>query len=165
MAWVNLVEADEAFRGRGYGREAMLLAEAEARGRGMRSIGLKVHGSNAAARSLYASLGYDVITQQMKKSLQRRTRTGRDPPSSESDGRYAALGRVTPVPLAALKASGSHRRIPSDCPAMVLPVGLAQPAPEQLAARVAGHLVNEVDRLRPFHPRQPAVQRGEDLGG
>ena len=69
MAWVNLVEVDEAFRGRGYGREAMLLAEAEARGRGMRSIGLNVHGSNAAARSLYASLGYDMITQQMKKSL------------------------------------------------------------------------------------------------
>jgi mycothiol synthase len=69
MAWVNLVEVDEAFRGRGYGREAMLLAEAEARSRGMRSVGLNVHGSNVAARSLYTSLGYGVITQQMKKSL------------------------------------------------------------------------------------------------
>lgn len=69
MAWVNLVEVDEAFRGRGYGREAMLLAEAEARSRGMRSVGLNVHGSNAVARSLYAGLGYQVTAQQMKKPL------------------------------------------------------------------------------------------------
>ncbi len=69
MAWVNLVEVDESFRGRGYGREAMLLAEAEARSRGMRSVGLNVHGSNMVARSLYTSLGYDVMTQQLKKSL------------------------------------------------------------------------------------------------
>lgn len=69
MAWVNAVEVDEAFRGRGYGREAMLLAEAEARARGMRSVGLNVHGSNAVARSLYDGLGYQVIAQQMKKPL------------------------------------------------------------------------------------------------
>jgi ribosomal protein S18 acetylase RimI-like enzyme len=69
MAWVNVVEVDEAFRGRGYGREAMLLAEAEARARGMRSVGLNVHGSNTVARSLYEGLGYQVTTQQMKKPL------------------------------------------------------------------------------------------------
>ena len=69
MAWVNVVEVDEAFRGRGYGREAMLLAEAEARARGMRSVGLNVHGSNTVARSLYEGLGYQVTAQQMKKPL------------------------------------------------------------------------------------------------
>ena len=69
MAWVNLVEVDEAFRGRGYGREAMLLAEAEARSRGMRSLGLNVHGSNTPALALYSKLGYQVMTQQMKKGL------------------------------------------------------------------------------------------------
>jgi ribosomal protein S18 acetylase RimI-like enzyme len=69
MAWVNVVEVDEAFRGRGYGREAMLLAEAEARSRGMRSVGLNVHGSNTVARSLYEGLGYQVTAQQMKKPL------------------------------------------------------------------------------------------------
>jgi ribosomal protein S18 acetylase RimI-like enzyme len=69
MAWVNVVEVDTAFRGRGYGREAMLLAEAEARSRGMRSLGLNVHGGNTAARSLYASLGFEVMTQQMRKTL------------------------------------------------------------------------------------------------
>jgi len=67
--WVYAVEVDEAFRGRGYGREAMLLAETEARARGMRSLGLNVHGSNAIARSLYTSLGYHVTMQQMKKTI------------------------------------------------------------------------------------------------
>jgi ribosomal protein S18 acetylase RimI-like enzyme len=69
MAWVYLVEVDEPFRGRGYGREAMMLAEAEARSRGMHSLGLNVHGSNTVARSLYTALGYQVMAQQMKKAL------------------------------------------------------------------------------------------------
>jgi ribosomal protein S18 acetylase RimI-like enzyme len=69
MAWVNDVEVDEAFRGRGYGRQAMLLAEQEAAARGMASVGLNVHGSNTAARALYDSLGYQVTTQQLKKTL------------------------------------------------------------------------------------------------
>ena len=69
MAWVYNIEVDPAYRGRGYGREAMLLAEGEARSRGMTSLGLNVHGQNKVARSLYDSLGYDVMTQQMKKSL------------------------------------------------------------------------------------------------
>jgi ribosomal protein S18 acetylase RimI-like enzyme len=69
MAWVYTVEVDKAFRGRGYGREAMLLAEAEARSRGMHSLGLNVHGHNMVARSLYTSLGYEVMAQQMKKPL------------------------------------------------------------------------------------------------
>ncbi|HEX6526641.1 MAG TPA: GNAT family N-acetyltransferase [Streptosporangiaceae bacterium] len=69
MAWVNDVEVDEEFRGRGYGRQAMLLAEQEARDRGMTSIGLNVHGHNTVARALYDSLGYQVMTQQMKKPL------------------------------------------------------------------------------------------------
>lgn len=69
MAWVNYVEVDPAYRGRGYGRAAMLLAEREARARGMTSLGLNVHGRNAVARSLYDSLGYEVTTQQMRKAL------------------------------------------------------------------------------------------------
>jgi ribosomal protein S18 acetylase RimI-like enzyme len=69
MAWVNDVEVDEAFRGRGYGRQAMLLAEQEAAARGMTSVGFNVHASNAVARDLYDSLGYRMTTQQMKKTL------------------------------------------------------------------------------------------------
>jgi ribosomal protein S18 acetylase RimI-like enzyme len=69
MAWVNDVEVDPEYRGRGYGRAAMLLAEREARAHGMTSLGLNVHGQNTAARSLYDSLGYQVMTQQMRKPL------------------------------------------------------------------------------------------------
>ena len=69
MAWVNNVEVDEEFRGRGYGRQAMMLAEREAAARGMTSVGLNVHGQNTVARGLYDSLGYQVTAQQMKKVL------------------------------------------------------------------------------------------------
>jgi len=69
MAWVNNVEVDEESRGRGYGRQAMLLAEQEAAARGMTSVGLNVHGQNTVARGLYDSLGYQVTAQQMKKAL------------------------------------------------------------------------------------------------
>jgi ribosomal protein S18 acetylase RimI-like enzyme len=69
MAWVNDVEVEKEFRGRGYGRQAMLLAEREAAARGMTSVGLNVHGQNTVARSLYDSLGYQVTAQQMKKVL------------------------------------------------------------------------------------------------
>jgi ribosomal protein S18 acetylase RimI-like enzyme len=69
MAWVNNIEVDPEYRGRGYGRAAMLLAEDEARARGMTSLGLNVHGQNTVARSLYDSLGYEVMTQQMRKPV------------------------------------------------------------------------------------------------
>jgi ribosomal protein S18 acetylase RimI-like enzyme len=69
MGWVNNIEVDAEHRGRGYGKAAMLLAEREARARGMTSLGLNVHGHNTVARSLYDSLGYEVMTQQMRKPL------------------------------------------------------------------------------------------------
>jgi ribosomal protein S18 acetylase RimI-like enzyme len=69
MAWVYDVEIAEGFRGRGYGRAAMLLAEDEARARGMTSLGLNVHGQNRVARSLYEDIGYQLTTLQMKKPL------------------------------------------------------------------------------------------------
>jgi ribosomal protein S18 acetylase RimI-like enzyme len=69
MAWINGIEVDPGYRGRGYGKAAMLLAEREARARGMTSLGLNVHGQNTVARSLYDSLGYEVMTQQMRKPL------------------------------------------------------------------------------------------------
>jgi ribosomal protein S18 acetylase RimI-like enzyme len=67
--WVWDVEIDETFRGRGYGRHAMLLAETLARGEGARTIGLNVFGHNRVARSLYDSLGYEEAAVQMRKDL------------------------------------------------------------------------------------------------
>jgi ribosomal protein S18 acetylase RimI-like enzyme len=69
MAWVYDVEIEAAFRGHGYGRAAMRLAEDEARSRGMTSLGLNVHGQNTIARSLYESLGYETTALQMRKAL------------------------------------------------------------------------------------------------
>ncbi len=69
MAWVFQVEVAPEYRGRGYGRMAMLLAEDEARARGMTSLGLNVHGQNRVARSLYDSLGYEAMSLQLKKPL------------------------------------------------------------------------------------------------
>lgn len=69
MAWVMNVEISARFRGNGYGRQAMLLAEKAAREHGMTSLGLNVHGSNTTAISLYDSLGYQVMTQQMSKPV------------------------------------------------------------------------------------------------
>jgi ribosomal protein S18 acetylase RimI-like enzyme len=56
--WIYDVHIEEAHRGRGYGKEAMLLAEEEARRRGLSRVALNVFGGNAAARGLYQSLGY-----------------------------------------------------------------------------------------------------------
>jgi len=60
---------DEAHRGRGHGRAAMTLAEAEARDRGIDRIALNVFGGNAVARGLYRSLGYEEQAVAMSKHL------------------------------------------------------------------------------------------------
>ena len=67
--WIFQVRIDEQARGRGYGREAMLLAENEARRRGLDRIALNVFGGNEAARNLYRSLGYDEQAVTMRKAL------------------------------------------------------------------------------------------------
>jgi ribosomal protein S18 acetylase RimI-like enzyme len=67
--WIFDIHIDEAHRGRGYGREAMLHAEAEARRRGLDRIALNVFGGNEVARSLYRSLGYVENAVVMSKSL------------------------------------------------------------------------------------------------
>jgi ribosomal protein S18 acetylase RimI-like enzyme len=63
------VRLDESQRGKGYGRAAMELAEAEAKRRGLARVALNVFGGNEAARNLYRSLGYDEIAIWMTKSL------------------------------------------------------------------------------------------------
>ncbi|RKR75097.1 GNAT family N-acetyltransferase [Frondihabitans australicus] len=69
-AWyVYDIEMHESQRGRGLGRQTMLLAEAEARARGAQSLGLNVFGFNTVARHLYESLGYEPTAIQMKKPL------------------------------------------------------------------------------------------------
>jgi ribosomal protein S18 acetylase RimI-like enzyme len=68
------VYIDALHRGRGFGRQAMLLAEEEARRRGLTHIGLTVMGTNETARRLYRSLGYDETFVSMDKPLTGRHR-------------------------------------------------------------------------------------------
>jgi len=71
VLWIYDIHVEDTHRGRGYGREAMLLAEAEGRRRGLGRITLNVFGGNEVARSLYRSLGYSENAVIMSKSLLR----------------------------------------------------------------------------------------------
>jgi ribosomal protein S18 acetylase RimI-like enzyme len=68
-AFLYDVEVDEEHRGRGLGREAMQLLEAEVRGRGFERLQLNVFGGNERARTLYRSLGFEELSVQMGKEL------------------------------------------------------------------------------------------------
>jgi ribosomal protein S18 acetylase RimI-like enzyme len=67
--FIFLIWMDEKFRGKGYGRQAMLLLEEKARELGLKSLALRVFASNGVARGLYESLEYEVTSLNMKKSL------------------------------------------------------------------------------------------------
>ena len=60
---------DEAYRRKGYGRRALLHLEDELWQQGVPRIALHVFGENAAARSLYESLGYVSTNIHMAKKL------------------------------------------------------------------------------------------------
>jgi ribosomal protein S18 acetylase RimI-like enzyme len=65
------IRIDEGQRRRGYGRAAMIAAQAEAARRGIDRIALNVFGGNERARSLYRSLGYTERAVTMEKTLAR----------------------------------------------------------------------------------------------
>lgn len=68
-AFVYDVEIDAAYRGRGFGRAAMVCLEDLARTRGLGTIELNVFGGNEVARGLYRSLGYEEAAVTMAKQL------------------------------------------------------------------------------------------------
>jgi ribosomal protein S18 acetylase RimI-like enzyme len=63
------VQVEEKFRGLGYGRQIMLLIEENARELGVKKMGLHVFGYNNVAQNLYKSIGYEVSSMNMLKSL------------------------------------------------------------------------------------------------
>ncbi len=69
VGFVYDIDIDEAVRGRGHGREAMQLAEGQARRHGLHALALNVWGHNAVARAPYLSLGYRETSVQMRKDL------------------------------------------------------------------------------------------------
>jgi GNAT superfamily N-acetyltransferase len=70
-AWVYDVLIEPEHRGKGYGRAVMEAAEVEVVARGVTRIGLNVFGRNRPARTLYESLGYEVTSLQMVKTINR----------------------------------------------------------------------------------------------
>ena len=69
VAFVYSIEIYERFRGRGYGKEAMLLLEDEVRKLGLDHVALNVFGGNDVARSLYRSIGYAETAVWMRKAI------------------------------------------------------------------------------------------------
>ncbi|WP_154606391.1 GNAT family N-acetyltransferase [Arthrobacter sp. AQ5-05] len=67
--WVWDIGVHSQHRGQGFGRAAMLLAEAEAKRRGGKELGLHVFGFSTVARTLYDSLGYLPTSITMAKTL------------------------------------------------------------------------------------------------
>jgi ribosomal protein S18 acetylase RimI-like enzyme len=63
------VEIAPGHRGQGFGKAAMLLAEDEARARGVGFVALNVFGGNEVARALYRGLGYEELAVAMGKEL------------------------------------------------------------------------------------------------
>jgi GNAT superfamily N-acetyltransferase len=63
------IEIVKDLRGRGLGRAAMEAAEEWTRERGGRRVALNVFGPNLTARSLYDSLGYEVLSTSMFKDI------------------------------------------------------------------------------------------------
>ena len=68
-AWLYKIEVDEAFRGRGYAREALSLLEAHLARSGVRELGLNVFGDNDTARRLYVRAGFRESAVTMNKTL------------------------------------------------------------------------------------------------
>jgi len=63
------IEILKEHRGRGFGRATMEAAEEWTRERGGTRVALNVFGPNLTARSLYDSLGYEVLATSMFKDL------------------------------------------------------------------------------------------------
>jgi ribosomal protein S18 acetylase RimI-like enzyme len=64
------VYIDEQQRGKGYGKQLMLLIEEKAHELGLKSIGLHVFAYNDVARKLYETVGYEVSSLNTIKKLE-----------------------------------------------------------------------------------------------
>jgi ribosomal protein S18 acetylase RimI-like enzyme len=78
--WVNIENGrafiydfriEESFRGKGYGKQALVALDEELRSMGIESVGLHVFGDNLRAQGLYRKMGYQITGIEMKKVLPR----------------------------------------------------------------------------------------------
>lgn len=68
-AWLYGLEVEPAYRGQGWGRAVLALAETHLADRGVSELGLNVFGDNHRARRLYSTSGYRETAVTMTKTL------------------------------------------------------------------------------------------------
>ncbi|HLO15108.1 MAG TPA: GNAT family N-acetyltransferase [Anaerolineales bacterium] len=60
---------DEAFRGKGYGKQALMALDEKLKSMKVQSVGLHVFGDNVTAQELYKKMGYQITGIHMRKVL------------------------------------------------------------------------------------------------
>jgi ribosomal protein S18 acetylase RimI-like enzyme len=68
-AFIYDIVINERYRGKGYGKAAMLAVESAVRPMGAAHVDLNVFGYNTTARRLYEGLGYEPLAIGMRKAL------------------------------------------------------------------------------------------------
>ena len=69
FAWIYDIEVVAEYRSKGYGRALLAAAEEELRLRDIPAVALNVFGPNVVAQRLYATSGYELMSQQLRKEL------------------------------------------------------------------------------------------------
>ena len=62
---------DEAFRGKGYGKQALTAMDQELRSMHVESVALHVFGDNVSAQELYRKMGFEITGIHMRKQYSR----------------------------------------------------------------------------------------------
>ena len=62
---------DEAFRGKGYGKQALTAMDQELRSMDVESVALHVFGDNVSAQELYRKMGFEITGIHMRKQYSR----------------------------------------------------------------------------------------------